>query len=254
VKLGGGAVSIDGVVTTARVTTAGGKPKLEGKTTVVGLTVGGTPASVDDNGVHGAAAALEALDASGISLRVANPADVVKGSAGSRSAAGLLVTLTPAALRAAVGALPPDLAAQVASTVVLDQTVTVSLGGIFVAAAASPALTHLLTGEPEPSFAGHVGLPGAADLGGSAPESAAPVGGRLPSGYGDSSSPSSPSSGEAASRARVLRTRPAAARLRGGYSGLAPVWVFLGLLAAGLVGLRIRRLVDTVLFAPLEEE
>ena len=256
VKIGGGAIAIDGVVTNARITTAGGKPKIEGKTVVAGLTIGGSTATIDDNGVHGAASALEALDASGVSLRLASPADVVKGTAGSRIAAGLLVTLTPAALRTAIASLPPDVAAQVGSTVVLDQTVTVALGSVSVAAAASSALSALtlsagggsaLAGAPESSsgglrpIAGEVSRPEAGSLRRSGP-------------------PLTPASGLSGApafgrSAVVLATRSTGGtRLHGGYGGNAPVWILVALLGALFLGLRIRSVVDTLLFGAEEEE
>jgi hypothetical protein len=256
-KIGGGAVAADAVVTTARITSAGGKPKIEGKTTVAGLTIAGTPAAIDDDGVHAAAAALAALDASGISLRLANPLDVIKGTSGSRTTAGLLVTLTPSALRTAVAALPPDVAAQVQSTVVLDQTVTISVGGASVAAASTVSPLAALAGTTGLGSADSRALPGSSEVGGSASDSVAPGG--TPETVG-SVSPAVPAlngelgAGASRSRASVLAARPASSRLSGGYGGNGPVWIGLALLAAVFVGVRIRALVDTLLFGAAEEE
>ena len=257
-KIAGGAVAADGVVTTARITSAGGKPKIEGKTTVTGLTIGGTPAVIDGDGVHAAAAALSALDASGISLRLANPVDVIKGTSGSRNAAGLLVTLTPSALRTAVAALPPDVAAQVQSTVVLDQTVTIAVGGATVAAASTLSPLAALAGTtgagtPELDSADRRTLSGSAELGGSAPESAVPGGTRETLGSVDSGAPALRNT-QSRNGNTVLVTRPTSARLHGGYPGNGPVWIALALLAALFVGLRIRSMADTLLFGAAEEE
>jgi hypothetical protein len=52
----------------------------------------------------------------------------------------------------------------------------------------------------------------------------------------------------------VLAARPAALRLTGGYGGNAPVWIAMALLAAVLIGLRIRALAETLLFGAAEEE
>jgi hypothetical protein len=123
IDLGGGQLHIDQVrsVATARVD-EGKISKATAVTTVSGATAGGQAVSIDSDGVHvagngddGAArdavnAALAALDASGMTVRMLDPTKKAAAGQGSATAGGLLITFKNAvAMPVPVPQPPPPL-------------------------------------------------------------------------------------------------------------------------------------------------
>lgn len=113
----GEALTIDEVVSTATVTSDATTATCEGAVTLTGVRVGGQPATIDETGIHldpaGSPApvgpgdvgdqAAGAVAPSGLTARLLGGADACLGAVGSRSTAGLLVSVPlPAA-----GAVPP---------------------------------------------------------------------------------------------------------------------------------------------------
>ncbi|MFP5255196.1 MAG: hypothetical protein ACLGI8_05025 [Acidimicrobiia bacterium] len=112
----GDALTIDQIVSIARVTSDSVTATCEGEVTISGVSVAGQPATIDERGIHldgsgsspaplgdGGAAAAQPLAATGVTARVLGGADACEGALGSRTTAGLLVSVPlPSA-----GAVPP---------------------------------------------------------------------------------------------------------------------------------------------------
>jgi len=108
-----GVVRIDNVASTSTVTADATTASCGGGVTVEGVTVNGQPATLDGDGLHVAdqeilpglplADASDALAASGVTVRLLGGEDACTGATGSRSTAGLLVSVPlPSA-----GSVPP---------------------------------------------------------------------------------------------------------------------------------------------------
>jgi hypothetical protein len=236
VNIGAGAVKIDSVTSTAEAHSDGTKADGSATTTVNGMTIGGTPATVDQNGVHvgdqgqpanqaANAAAQQVLAQSGITMTVSAPTRDVKGSNAAVTAGSLIITFP-------TGAGNP--------------TFVMTIGGAEASVAAttadeSPSLADLGT-----SVSGGAGGGGdVASLVDTSPSGVAAGGLGVASGVAGSGSPVVPSSGGARpTTTRVTPFTPAAA------FGARPTtfgWVLLALVAAGLVSFGLRRLTDDLL-------
>jgi len=224
-------VKIDSVSSTAAATTDGVKSGGEAHTTVHGMTVGGQPATIDEHGLHigsqdqpaNAAAnqvAQQALSKSGTSITLSQPSRETKDATTTVTAGSLVVSWNTGGgqiFTVTLGAA--------------DANVTAAPGeGAGVEGSAPPAAGDIVPGAIAGGVGGSQGAP--ADLGGSAPAVSA--------------SPSTPSSAGAVSGATASPSLKLASR-----GSLIPTGsVVLGLLAAALLALGMRRLGDRVLAEP----
>jgi hypothetical protein len=103
ISLAGGVVKIDSVTSTARAVTDGTKGEGEAATTISGMTIGGQPATVDENGVTigeegeplNAVAnqiAKQALNQAGVEMVLGAPVKELDGSSAVASAPSLVIT------------------------------------------------------------------------------------------------------------------------------------------------------------------
>jgi hypothetical protein len=103
--IGGGQLHIDHVRSVATARVDGGRVTASSATTTVsGATAGGVPVAIDSSGVHvagngdggalqgGVNAALAAMDASGIKVRMLTPSKLAKPGTAAASTGGLLIT------------------------------------------------------------------------------------------------------------------------------------------------------------------
>ena len=108
-----GVVTIDSIASTSTVTADATTSSCDGGVTVEGVSVGGQPATLDGDGLHLAdqevlpglpvADAAEGLAASGVTVRLLGGEDACTGATGSRTTAGVLVSVPlPSA-----GSVPP---------------------------------------------------------------------------------------------------------------------------------------------------
>ena len=220
----GGAVQIDSIVSTATVVTDAVTATCDGGVVVNGVTVNGRPATIDEDGLHledepvvpaGPLGELLQPDpgSSGVMVRVLGGSDGCTGATGSRSSAGLLVSIP----LPAVGAVPPG----------------GSLDVIIASASASAGASTLPAFEPPPF------------------DAVSPPGGGLElpdlsnAGLGPAGTPSAPSVPGAATppRSDPLTTEPVAYSFAG-----VPAPLFAGLLLLALpAGRRITRYMERVL-------
>ena len=152
----GGQVRIDKVVSVAKAVSDGAKAEVTGRTTVTGLTIGGQPATIDENGVRfagqGTANPLlpggplvplnDVLKQAGITMTLANPIKTIEGAKGEIVAGGLIITLDNNPF---VSQLPPE---------VMSAIVVPGLGGV-------PPLggkITLILGQASASAAGNPGF------------------------------------------------------------------------------------------------
>jgi hypothetical protein len=229
VNIGAGVVKIQSVSSTATATTDGLKADGTAATTVNGMTISGTPATIDENGLHIGDqsqplnkavndAAQQALSQAGISIVLSAPNKSVKDGGADVQAGSLIVTWV-------TGGDNP--------------TFIWTLGGAQASVAAAPA--------PDETASVSDGTSGGAaggSIGSVADTSAAgisPGGLGIASGVAGSGSPTGVATSGGANDAAFT---PAAAI--GGQPTRAG-WVILGVLAAVLVGLGLRRLTDDLL-------
>jgi hypothetical protein len=245
ISFGGGVIKIDSVSSTAEAHTDGVKADGSAGTVVNGMTVNGTPATVDENGLHiGDSsqpvnkaindAAVQALSQAGISVVVSAPTKEVKGGSAQVTAGSLVISW-------ATGAGNP--------------TFIWSIGGAQASVAAAPA-----SDEPVASLTDDtVSSSGGSGLGSLSDTSAAgvsPGGLGVATGEAGSGSPLVAQGTTGATDGEKRSFTPAA--FTGHPTRIG--WVVLGLLAALLAGLGLRRLTDDLLAdravtaCPLQEE
>ena len=236
VDFGAGAVKIDSVTSTAEAHTDGTKADGSAATTVNGMTVGGMPATVDQDGVHfgnqgqpanqaANAAAQQALAQSGISMVVSAPTKSVKGGNAVVQAGSLVITW-------ATGAGNP--------------TFVMTLGGAEASVAATTADESAAIADLGTSVAG-----GASDVGSSgdvaslntSPVGVTPGGLGVASGVAGSGSPVAPNGGSSGPAKETPFSNATAFAAKPTTFG----WVLLALMAAGLVAFGLRRLTDDLL-------
>src|SRR3954451_4644118 len=169
VSLGGGAVTMNSIVSTAHAVTTGKTATGTASTTVNGMKVGGVPVTLDDKGVHidGQGQPLPSLDAlhsmlkqPGFQLVVADPTKVIKGASAQLFSGQLIFTQDNP---------------QYASSLNDSKTV-VTLGGASIRADSS--LAYVYNAGPLPLPAAN--LPPPSTSGGNVP--AATTGGNVPAG------------------------------------------------------------------------
>jgi hypothetical protein len=133
VVLAGGAVTIKSFASSASAKTDGAKGSGKTSAAVVGLSIGGQPVTIDEQGVHGAnAASQQALSQAGIDIVLSAPTKEIKGSTATFTASSLVVAWkTDSSVFGAV------------------------LGGAMASAAGTPGLEDTLVG-----LTGEVATPG----------------------------------------------------------------------------------------------
>ena len=224
INLGGGVIKIESVRSIANAKTDGTSSSGEARTIVNGMTVGGQPAYIDENGFHigeqGQPAnaianqiAQQALGEAGFKIAVSTPSKETSGAATTVTAGSLVITQGEGDEGAG----------------------TISFGGAAVS----------VTGQ-----GGDVSdlLGGSSDLGGD-------TGGDFSSGTGSidvgsgGSSPLPTTSGGTGGTPQVIGVQPIASHGKPIKAGA----VILGLLGAGLLALGMRRLSDDVLAEQVEQ-
>ena len=223
-----GAVKIGSVSSVAKGATDGLKAKSEGRTIVSDVTVGGVPVTVDEKGVHVAEQGTALTPATEvvksvltqftIEMRVTEPLQTTKAGSTTFDSGALLVSL--------------------------DGQIVMVIGGAKVTAAASNSTPFKFSAPPPAPF-----NPPAPAGGGTSGDVIAPV--------DDPGTATGSLEGVADAPAPAVADAPApeaapfelAAEPRSLPSGLAPGWVALALLGAGLVAAGLRRLPDQVLNA-----
>lgn len=231
VSLAGGAIKIESVTSTAHAVSDGAKAEGDAVTHVEGLTIGGVAATIDQDGLHfgnssapaNAVAnqiARQALEKSGAELVLSAPIEEVDGPSANVNAGSLLVTWTTP-----------------------GGTFGVILGGARAEATAGPGL-----GDTATDASGVAGdATGIGDTGGSAGSAFGDTGavaGDTPAADAGSTAPAStPATSGARRPEATLRTQSIAAISRPVTVG----WLALGVLAACLLGLGMKRLSDEVL-------
>jgi hypothetical protein len=237
--IGGGAIHIGSIVSTAKATSDGTKGDASGGTTLTGATIGGVPVTIDQAGVHLTvkdvpnplnqvlnATVTNTLAQQGISLVLAGPVITKHDSLGDIVDGGLLITLNDSAL---VSLLP----ASVKSSIPVDPTgkTTIVLG---------EASAHADAGSSFDSG-------GATSDGGSADTGGAVLGATLGSaGVGGSALPSlAPAPTSNPSPSQSISPAPVAAAAVGGTP--LPAWlVVLAILVALAAASGLRRFATAV--------
>jgi hypothetical protein len=190
VSILGGLVRFASVSTQTTLRTDGVKPRLSGTTSVVGLTVAGTPLTVDGSGVRLGGAGTGAGDATdaaesllrsvGVSLQVAQPIDLVSASHAERSMGGLIVGLDAKAIAGFLSTVSAPTAQEIAAVLNPQQTLVLSFGSVGVTA--TTITQHAVGLGPlgsAPSVGATAGPSGAATKGTTA---VGPAGGGAPEG------------------------------------------------------------------------
>jgi len=241
INVAGGVLQIKSVASNASATTDGTKADGTAATTVNGMTVNGVPATVDEKGLHIGDqsqplnqqvndAAQQALTQAGISVIVSAPTKTVQGGAAQVQAGSLIISW-------ATGAGNP--------------TFVMTIGGALASVAAAPAGDEATSGDtggtPVPSVSNDST---GSSLGDTAVAGVAPGGLGVASGQAGSGSPVTKDiTTSAASTPASFVGHPTRAG-----------WVVLGLLAAVLLGIGVRRLTDDLLVdkpvaaCPLQQE
>ena len=227
VSLGGGAVTIDSITSTAHAVTTGKTATGTASTTVNGMKIGGVPVTVDDKGVHiqGQGQPLPSLDAlnsmlkqAGFQLIVADPTKVIKGASAELFSGQLIFTQNNPQYTSSLN----------------DSTVVVTLGGASIRADSSLAYVY----KPGPLPLPPAAVPPAASTGGNVPP---PSTGGAAASTGDLPPPQvAAPAGAAPVLAAHHDTLP---------GGISPGWVVAVILGAGLLAAGLKRLPDQLLTA-----
>lgn len=203
-NIGDGAITIESVVTTARITSDGKKAKVTGQTTVSGVMVAGQlEATIDEEGLHfndetieipdifGEPPVEDALDQIGVSVKVARPIQRIKGGSAVTELGGLVVKFEAGALKSLLEPLPDEVEDEIYKAIDMRKEVIYRFGSVSLGVDANDAafeLPKLPPTEPPPPvsdvpFTGDgggaapgFGIPdvGGGDFGGSDPPVAAP--------------------------------------------------------------------------------
>ena len=141
VSIAGGLIHIDSVITKGRAVTNGKNGTVSGQTVVTGATVQGQGVTIDDKGVHigdqtvpvldpiNGGQVQQALQQAGITVKVADPVDTVKGSDAQRVLGGLVIQFESGALNDVV---PQQIRDQLKNYVQFNQSMTLSIGAVTV--------------------------------------------------------------------------------------------------------------------------
>ncbi|HWL65121.1 MAG TPA: choice-of-anchor P family protein [Actinomycetota bacterium] len=151
-NIGDGAITIESVVTKARITTDGKKATVTGKTTVTGVMVADQfEASIDEKGLHindqvveipdvfGEGPAKEALDQLGISVKVARPITKIKGGSALTELGGLVVKFDALALVPYIEPLPDEIEDEIYKNVDMRKETVYRFGSVSLGVDASDA-------------------------------------------------------------------------------------------------------------------
>jgi len=221
VSLGGGAITIDSVTSVAHAVSDTVKATGSASTTVHGMKIAGVPVTVDDSGVHVASQGTSlpgtdqlntALAQTGFKIFVAKPTRTVKGPTITLDSGNLVLMQTNAQYNSQAN----------------DTQRIFVLGGAAIQATTGKAFTFTLpptTSLPSVGSAGTPGSPGTPGVPGST--------GTVSS--GPSGAPPVVASPQLTGNSTTLP------------GGIAPGWVVISVLGAGLIGAAMRRLPDSVL-------
>jgi hypothetical protein len=223
VSLGGGAVTINSIVSTAHAVTTGKTATGTASTTVNGMKVGGVPVTLDDKGVHidGQGQPLPSLDAlnsmlkqAGFQLVVADPTKVIKGASAQLFSGQLIFTQDNPQYTSGLN----------------DSKTVVTLGGASIRADSS--LAFVFNAGPLPLPAASVPPP--VSTGGNVPP--ATTGGNLgPTGNVPPPQVATPAAGGPPQLAADRSALP---------SGISAGWVVAVLLGSALLAAGLKRLPD----------
>jgi hypothetical protein len=162
ISLAGGAVTIKSVSSSASAKTDGAKGSGKTSNAIVGLSIGGQPATIDEQGVHAAnVAAQQTLSQAGIDIVLSAPTKEVKGSTATFTAGSLVVAWKTDS--SVVGAVLGGAQASAAGTPGLDDTLAGLTGD--VATPGSAAGEGATTGSASGSTSSAVGGTGAGGTG-----------------------------------------------------------------------------------------
>jgi hypothetical protein len=225
-SLAGGLVTIATLKSVAHAVTDGTVASGTASTTVTGMTVAGTPVTIDDTGVHaaGQGSALPNLDAinqllapTGMQMFLARPTRTVSGASVTLDAGNLIIMLGNAQYKAQGN----------------DTGRLLVLGGASIAAGSSLGFPYL------PIPAGAVPAPPAAPVGTSLPAAGAAA---PPTASAPAPQLAAPTqTGQSPVLAAVSTPLP---------GGIPAGWVVLVALGTAVLGAGLRRLPDTVLNGP----
>jgi hypothetical protein len=237
ISLGGGVVTVDAFKATTSTVSDGVKPTGKGTAVVTGLSIGGTPATIDATGVHANGQGTPGVDpnaqiatvlaATGIKLAL-TPSDVhIQGGAAEASAPALIATVPiPAA-----GPIPAGY-------------LTLVLGATHARAAASAGFDVSdvadLTGSPVGAVQGDSFTSGG-DSGAGLPDLSAGGGSGA---FSPTPTVSSPRSGQTLNAAVAGTTAPSGYHFGGVSSRLVLVILLLGIVGVRLVRRYMRRLLS----------
>ena len=231
ISLAAGAVKIDSVSSTATATTDGTTSNGDAHTVVNGMTVGGQPATIDDKGLHigsqnqpaNAIAnqiAQQALSQSGTTITLSQPSKEIKGATSTATAGSLVVSWNTGS----------------------GSVFSVTIGGAMASVTAAPGTDSALTDLALPAGDTGSGSLPATDAGAASLPSGSSVSG--------ATAGAAPSATSGATPAGTATKRPAL-KLTGYGKVIKPGSVVLGVVAAALMALGMRRLSDQILAEPV---
>jgi len=168
------------VITEGRAVTNGKNGTVSGRTVVTGATVQGQGVTIDDKGVHigdqtvpvldpiNGGQVQQALQQAGITVKVADPVDTVKGSDAQRVLGGLVVQFESGALNDVV---PQQIRDQLKNYVQFNQSMTLNIGAVTVDSETLGGIVVPVPPPPPPPPP-----PGGSTSAGSAPSSSGGLG------------------------------------------------------------------------------
>lgn len=190
-KVAGGMIAIESVVTEARITSDGTTAKVAGKTKVAGVTIADQfEARIDEKGLHlndetveipdvfGQPPVKDALEAAGVTVKVARPIKKIKGGSAVTELGGLVVRFEAGALEQYLKPLPKEVRDELSKHVDFAKVVVYRFGSVNLGVDANDSAFELPPLQPpDPPPVG----PPAATAGGGAPVVGIPgLGGDLP--------------------------------------------------------------------------
>jgi hypothetical protein len=156
VVLAGGAITIKSFSSSASAKTDGAKGSGKTSAAVVGLSIGGQPVTIDEQGVHGAnAASQQALSQAGIDIVLSAPTKEIKGSTATFTASSLVVAWKTDS--SVFGAVLGGARASAAGTPGLDDTLVGLTGTVATGSATSEGSTAGPSGGPSGEAVGGAG-------------------------------------------------------------------------------------------------
>ena len=143
ISIGDGAITIESVVTEARITSDGTKAKITGETRITGVMVADQfKATIDEKGLHindqdvdlpdlfGEEPVKDGLDQLGISVKLARPIKTLKGGSASTELGGLVVRFDALALKPFLEPLPDEVKDEIYKNVDMRKAMVVRFGSV----------------------------------------------------------------------------------------------------------------------------